>query len=90
MSHTYPDAASVWPILVMSASALAGQFPEFEYHWPECREFRFMGSLGFGGKVRASGGRVFVSCYQEDETPERVATIDRTNSMLASLVAVSS
>lgn len=38
-------------------------------------EFRFQGSLGFGGKFHRSIGKCWVSCYREDETPERVAAI---------------
>jgi hypothetical protein len=52
-------------------------------------EFRFMGALGFGGKLWLSEGRrdLRVSCYREDETPDRLAMIERANQRLASLVA---
>lgn len=47
-------------------------------------EYRFQGSLGFGGKYRQKTNKV--DCYQEDETPERLATIEATNAALAQLV----
>jgi hypothetical protein len=46
-------------------------------------EFRFCGSLGFGGKFWAS--RWDVNCYREDETPARLATMDRANVRLAEI-----
>ena len=44
-------------------------------------EYRFQGELGFGGKYWHKTNRV--SCYSEDETPGRLALIDRLNSELA-------
>jgi len=35
-----------------------------------CTEWRFQGSLGFGGKFRYP--RMSVDCYPEDETPARL------------------
>lgn len=49
------------------------------------REFRFQGSLGFGGKLYITRQRWRVSCYSEDETPERLAAIERANKRLAEL-----
>lgn len=46
-------------------------------------EWRFCGSLGFGGKFRFPG--LTVDCYPEDETPDRMACIARTNAKLAEL-----
>jgi hypothetical protein len=48
----------------------------------DCREYRFQGSLGFGGKLYNNHGKLHVSCYREDETPERLAAIDRANNKL--------
>lgn len=53
--------------------------------WPDCGEYRFMGSLGFGGKVWSNRGRLYVTCYPEDRTPERQAAIDWANARLATL-----
>jgi len=49
-------------------------------------EWRFMGSLGMGGKLFKSCGRIWVSCYSEDETPKRRATIARVNREIEALV----
>lgn len=53
-----------------------------------CREYRFMGSLGFGGKFWDSGDW-WVGCYRENETPERLAAIERANARLSALRAAS-
>lgn len=49
-------------------------------------EHRFGGLLGFGGKLHWAHGRLYVSCYQEDRTPERAAMIERANARLATFV----
>lgn len=46
-------------------------------------EYRFGGSLGFGGKLWMKPGELRVSCYKEDRTSERDATIARANILLA-------
>jgi hypothetical protein len=50
-------------------------------------EFRFQGSLGFGGKFRmaAGGSRWRVDYYPEDRTPERDAMVERANDRLFKL-----
>jgi hypothetical protein len=48
-----------------------------------CREYRFMGDLGFGGKYWSKENRV--SCYSEDETPKRLSIIHELNNVLATL-----
>jgi hypothetical protein len=55
-------------------------------------EFRFQGKLGFGGKFWVSPVRAlrnlcpwFVSCYSEDETPEREAMVRLANERLLEL-----
>lgn len=56
--------------------------------WHVCREYRFMGELGFGGKFRNNGNRdntPHVDCYPESETPKRLAMIERANARLAEL-----
>lgn len=53
-----------------------------------CREYRFGGALGFGGKFRNNGNRdntPYVDCYPEDMTPERRDAIERTNAALRAL-----
>lgn len=54
----------------------------------DCREYRFCGALGFGGKFRNNGNREntpYVDCYQEHETPARLAMIEAANKRLAEL-----
>ena len=48
-------------------------------------EFRFGNPLGFGGKVWFNAGHWYVTCYREDETPERLAIIEKTNAALDAL-----
>ena len=55
-----------------------------------CREYRFCGALGFGGKFRNNGNHdntPYVDCYQEDETPARLKMIACANVRLAALFA---
>lgn len=47
---------------------------------PPTTEYRFQGDLGFGGKYYPKRNRV--SCYPEDETPERLKMIARCNDRL--------
>ena len=50
-------------------------------------EYRFIGTLGFGGKLFFSFSKGFwVSCYQEDETPEVLEKIAEINKTLDILV----
>lgn len=54
----------------------------------DCREWRFMGALGFGGKFRNNGNQnntPHVSCYREHETPERLAMMEKANRRLSDL-----
>lgn len=57
------------------------------HHFPDCIEFRFVGSLGFGGKVWSTSRDrpAYVNCYSEDETPERLKVIEQANARLAAL-----
>lgn len=52
-------------------------------------EWRFCGSLGFGGKFHFDGRRAYVSCYPEDHTPERMDAIASANRELAQIVEAS-
>ena len=54
----------------------------------ECPEFRFCGSLGFGGKFWVNDGRFYVNCYREDETPKRRKVIEKANEKLALIHAI--
>jgi hypothetical protein len=100
------DTEIIWQILVQECGADDEiQYPDlgmsttkasFIQQWP-CGEFRFMGALGFGGKVRQPMsfawkgnwqhiGQVYVDCYPEDESSERKAMIERANTRLAESV----
>lgn len=57
-------------------------------HRGPCREWRFMGALGFGGKFRNNGNHnntPYVDCYPEHETPARLEMIAKANARLAEL-----
>lgn len=45
------------------------------------REYRFQGSLGFGGKFY-NDHKWRIGCYKEDDTPERTAVIEEINTAL--------
>lgn len=84
----------IWDVLVKEAGApdepqlLGNEREQFLQHFPKCREFRFIGKLGFGGKVRyqkhvsRAEPKVYVDCYQENLTPEREEIIENTNRAL--------
>lgn len=61
------------------------QFLTNLYHDPRITEWRFSGCLGFGGKLRQDRGKLFVTNYPEDQTPEKEAMIQRANEALAKL-----
>lgn len=90
MSIPEPVAARIHDILVEHAGMIGAgfhrQYRDFVHALAtDCREYRFGGSLGFGGKYWPEEWRV--SCYSEDETKERRETITRTNEALAKLRA---
>ena len=63
---------AIYDILVEECNAPESLRDNFLYHFPECREYRFQGNQGFGGKVwfayyNGKQDSVFVSCYPEDE-----------------------
>lgn len=78
--------AAVWAILVEECGADPAMWGQFKAVWPKCGEFRFQGSLGFGGKLyHSSNGHDRVDCYPEDATPERRTAIVRANARLREL-----
>lgn len=89
-------ANDVYSVLVEMVGARESGREEFVYHQTNsvCTEFRFIGSLGFGGKFwRISGrrhddswGEVWiVNQYPEDERDGDKAKIYFTNILLANL-----
>ena len=78
----------VYDLLIEHAGALdsLGQRESFVYHFAKSdsipTEWRFQGSLGFGGKFWRNDGRIYVTCYPEDQTPARRKVIEVTNKSL--------
>jgi hypothetical protein len=62
----------------------------FTYHYDQADheplEYRFMGKLGFGGKLHMVGERLYVTCYPEDYTQARLQMIASANQRLYELV----
>jgi hypothetical protein len=96
--YTYDDSKrdlyyKVWDILVEHAGAskssderesFLSSMTQIEY---PTSEYRFQGSLGFGGKLyRGSLGELRISCYPEDRTAKRIDIISRVNTLLKSLL----
>lgn len=79
-------AEAVWAVIV----AVCGADPEgrgdFVFHAIRgpLPEYRFQGSLGWGGKVHLKSPPQ-VSCYSEDENPKRRRMIDSANELLAAI-----
>jgi hypothetical protein len=86
---TAAQADAIYDVLVQHAGALEDErrhFVQVQTSQP-CAEFRFRGSLGFGGKFRRTRDRWYVDCYEEDTTPERERAIRITNAALDGLWA---
>jgi hypothetical protein len=96
------DLDAVYTILVEECAAPAGQREMFtSVLRREIRrgdggiEYRFQGALGSGGKFRTcyvgppafDRYRLYVDCYREDETPERLEMIRRANERLEQVAA---
>lgn len=86
---TQERAAAVYAILKEECGAPGGlmedgfvyEFTKVDDEYGPTSEWRFQGNLGFGGKFRYP--RMRVDCYKEDESPERLAAIERANTKLA-------
>jgi hypothetical protein len=82
------DAHRVYDLLVEYVSADEDDRLAFVRYLTEPagmgnHEWRFMGSLGFGGKLRFNPWRgAYIDCYPEDRTAERDAAIAMVNGML--------
>lgn len=87
---TEPEARAVYQVLVAEAGASASSVDvesfviEFTSEMPT-HQWRFQGALGFGGKFRFP--QMTIDCYPEDETPDRLQSIDAANKRLADLKA---
>lgn len=81
----------IYDLLVLHAGAEEdGRGSFVRYFLSETRsggEWRFVGTLGFGGKFYRNSGGDYVSCYREDLTPERDEVINRVNEAIARLIS---
>lgn len=86
---TNDQADAIWTILVENAGASPRQSVRADFvalQMPElCEDYRFQGLLGFGGKFWNYDGRWYVTLYAEDETPERLAIVEKVNALLKDL-----
>lgn len=80
-------ANAIYDVLVAEVGAAESDRGAFVHHQTkheECVEWRFCGSLGFGGKFWRNG-LWYVNCYSEDRTPERDKAMGKANALLAAL-----
>ena len=97
MTQTAPLPASVanavYDILEAECGAPADRYAfirQFTSDRPT-HEWRFMGALGFGGKIYmdvCASPPMRVSCYPEHQTAARLEMIRRANEALAALFAL--
>jgi hypothetical protein len=84
-------ANSIWQVLVTECGARDNRYDHYSFvayleeAKPFGHEWRFQGSLGFGGKFYNDGSRWRVGCYREHESPQRNEMIRRANDRLAAL-----
>lgn len=88
MTDKEQKANEIWDILVEHAGANKEDYArsDFVFHFSNIKddffEYRFGGHLAFGGKLKVNLGRVYVSCYSEDETPKMREIINKVNGLL--------
>lgn len=86
---TESAANAVWDLLVAEggASPTEDARQQFVYHQTTapCREYRFGGLFGFGGKFYKEWKAWRVDCYREDETEERKKARESINTKLVEL-----
>ena len=87
---TFAEAEAIYAVLVEEAEAINDIREQHAFaHYlasTEHAEWRFCGSLGYGGKLHNTPYREpYVTCYPEHTTPDRSATIERCNARLKAL-----
>jgi hypothetical protein len=86
---TSKTAHAVYTLLVSLGGASENDRPSFVQYYTENvnlpSEWRFMGTLGLGGKFYMDEFSWRVGCYREDDTPARISTITTLNQVLADL-----
>lgn len=87
------SAAALYEILEQTVGAPTEK-ESFMHHIQEALdkgerlEYRFIGNLGFGGKLWIHPHKTpYVTCYQEDETPGRRQLIKAANEEIQALVS---
>lgn len=82
---------AVHQVLVEECGAAPEDLDAFAQQWPACREYRFGGTLGFGGKVYAGQGGEppYVAQYPEDATDTSRSVIERANRRIAEIAPAS-
>ena len=83
---TKQEAKRIWDVLTTHAGANKSEYVSFCYTMSNgCQEYRFIDKLGFGGKLYNILNKIYISCYKEDETPERLEIINKVNNILSNL-----
>lgn len=86
---TAEQANAIFDILVQECGVRDDEYSRADFVMAQVseyiREWRFSGNLEFGGKFRRDNGRLYVNCYREHETPERLEIIEKANKRLAAL-----
>ena len=87
MEHSFSDKNlnDVYDLLVDIGGANESERLSFIHAHlnSECKEWRFQGKLGFGGKYRIERNKI--DCYPEDETNERLWIIEVINRKLSDI-----
>lgn len=79
----------IWDILVKHGGAWRDDRGQFlavggRHIDGSCLEYRFVGLLAFGGKVWINNReKPYVTCYPENETPDRMKLIKEIDGLLA-------
>lgn len=85
MKLTRKEASQVYNILTHYAGARNDAHNKEDFFYSQAKgetEYRFIGNLGFGGKLWNNRGHIYVNCYTEDMTPEREQIINKVNILL--------
>jgi len=76
-------ANKIYDLLVQECGAIEYWRDHFIQCQSEgCKEFRFQGIFGFGGKFWDNDNRWYINCYPENMTPQLQAKIDEVNLIL--------
>lgn len=88
LALTEKQAKAVYDVLVRVCGHERDDWGSFLHYIREDRggkEYRFCGSLGFGGKIYIESNRWRVGYYPEHRTDEREAAVEQANRELARL-----